>query len=164
MSCGVGHRLGSDLALLWLWHGLASGAPIGPLAWEILHALGVALKINQSINTQILESTPNTRNRLGAHDPPSVSAAWARQACGRAKPAPPMPTAIHFQGRGAESTQHAWGQHPGESAVGVVSLGPDAEAGGRVGARREPRQGPEAHGGMSWCLGHISQGGSGRLS
>ena len=28
-SCGVGHRCGSDLALLWLWYRLAAAAPIG---------------------------------------------------------------------------------------------------------------------------------------
>ena len=32
VSCGVGHRLGSDPALLWLWHRLAAAAPIRPLA------------------------------------------------------------------------------------------------------------------------------------
>ena len=34
MSCGVGPRLGSDPALLWLWLCLAAVAPIRPLAWE----------------------------------------------------------------------------------------------------------------------------------
>ena len=34
MSCGVGHRHGSNLALLWLWCGPAAVAPIQPLAWE----------------------------------------------------------------------------------------------------------------------------------
>ena len=34
MSCGVGHRHGSDLALLWLWHRLAAVAPMRPLDWE----------------------------------------------------------------------------------------------------------------------------------
>ena len=29
---GVGHRLGLDLALLWLWHRLAAVAPFRPLA------------------------------------------------------------------------------------------------------------------------------------
>ena len=33
MNCGVGRRHGSDLALLWLWHGPGSTAPTGPLAW-----------------------------------------------------------------------------------------------------------------------------------
>ena len=28
VSCGVGHRPGSDLALLWLWHRLVAAAPI----------------------------------------------------------------------------------------------------------------------------------------
>ena len=35
MSCGVGHRHGSDLALLWLWHRLVATVPIRPLAWEL---------------------------------------------------------------------------------------------------------------------------------
>ena len=34
MSCGVGCRYGSDLALLWLWRKLAAAPPIWPLAWE----------------------------------------------------------------------------------------------------------------------------------
>ena len=44
MSCGVGHRRGSDLALLWLWRRLAAMASIGPLAWEPPYAVGAALK------------------------------------------------------------------------------------------------------------------------
>ena len=42
MSCSVGRRCGSDLALLWLW--LVSVALIRPLAWECPYAVGVALK------------------------------------------------------------------------------------------------------------------------
>ena len=34
MSCGVDHRPGSDLALVWLWCRPAAVAPIQPLAWE----------------------------------------------------------------------------------------------------------------------------------
>ena len=44
MSCGVGLRLGSDLALLWLWCRPEATAPIGPLAWEPPYAMGAALK------------------------------------------------------------------------------------------------------------------------
>ena len=44
MSSGVGQRLGSDLALLWLWCRLAAVAPIRPLAWELPYAAGAALK------------------------------------------------------------------------------------------------------------------------
>ena len=43
MNCGVGHRCGLDLVLLWLWHRLAATAPIQPLAWEPPYAKGVAL-------------------------------------------------------------------------------------------------------------------------
>ena len=32
VSCGVGHRRGSDLVLLWLWCRPAAEAPIQPLA------------------------------------------------------------------------------------------------------------------------------------
>ena len=44
VSCGVGHRHGSDLALLWVWRRLAATALIGPLAWEPPCAKRVALK------------------------------------------------------------------------------------------------------------------------
>ena len=43
LSCGVGHRLGSDPALLWLWLWLwcrlAAVVLIRSLAWESPHAL-----------------------------------------------------------------------------------------------------------------------------
>ena len=44
MSCGVGHRCGLDLALLWLWCRLAATALIRPLAWEPPHAAGADLE------------------------------------------------------------------------------------------------------------------------
>ena len=46
MSCGVGCRYGSHLALLWLWRRLAT-APIRPLASEPPYATAVALKIQK---------------------------------------------------------------------------------------------------------------------
>ena len=52
MSCGVGRRRGSDLALLWLWHRPAATAPIRPLAWEPSPAMGMAL-----------ENTKNTKKK-----------------------------------------------------------------------------------------------------
>ena len=51
MSCGIGCRRGSDLALLWLWRRLAAADPICPLAWELPYAAGVALK-KQTINNK----------------------------------------------------------------------------------------------------------------
>ena len=44
MSCGLGRRYSSDLALLWLWHRLAATAPIRPLAWELPYTTSAALK------------------------------------------------------------------------------------------------------------------------
>ena len=44
MSYGVGHRHNSDLPWLCLWHRPAAAAPIGPLAWELPYAAGMALK------------------------------------------------------------------------------------------------------------------------
>ena len=44
MSCGVGRRHGSDLALLWLWCRPAAITLIRPLAWEPPRASGEALK------------------------------------------------------------------------------------------------------------------------
>ena len=50
MSCGVGHRNSSDLALLWLWHRPAATALIQPLAWELPCAMGAALKRQNNNN------------------------------------------------------------------------------------------------------------------
>ena len=44
MSCGVGHRCGSDPVVLWLWRRSAATAPIGPLAWGPPYTAGVALE------------------------------------------------------------------------------------------------------------------------
>ena len=44
VSCGVGHKHGSDPTLLWLWHRLAALAPIRPLAWEPPYAAGANLE------------------------------------------------------------------------------------------------------------------------
>ena len=44
MSCGVGHRCGLDLVLLWLWCRPVVTALIQPLAWEPPYAMGAALK------------------------------------------------------------------------------------------------------------------------
>ena len=44
MSCGVGRRLGSDPALLWLWHRQEATALIRPLAWDPPYATGAALE------------------------------------------------------------------------------------------------------------------------
>ena len=44
VSCGVGHRRGSDPSLLWLWCGPEATAPTRPLAWESPYAVGEALK------------------------------------------------------------------------------------------------------------------------
>ena len=43
MSCGLGHRCGSDLALLWLWRPEVA-APIWPLAQQLPHAVREAIK------------------------------------------------------------------------------------------------------------------------
>ena len=42
--CGIGCRHGSNPLLLWLWCRPAAIAPIRPLAWEPLYAMGTALR------------------------------------------------------------------------------------------------------------------------
>ena len=44
MSCDAVYRQDLDPTLLWLWCRSAATALIRPLAWELLHAKGVALK------------------------------------------------------------------------------------------------------------------------
>jgi len=48
MSCGVGHRCGSDPALLSLWCRPAAIALIRPLAWECSYAMGGAQEMTKS--------------------------------------------------------------------------------------------------------------------
>ena len=48
VSCGIGHRCGSDL-LLWLWCRPATAALIRPLAWELPYATGVSPKKENKI-------------------------------------------------------------------------------------------------------------------
>ena len=52
MSCGVGQSQVSDLALLWLWCRPAAAAPIQALPWELLYAMGTALKKNNNSNNK----------------------------------------------------------------------------------------------------------------
>ena len=42
VSCGVGHRHGSDpaLLLLWLWLWPVAAAPTQPVAWEFPYTVG----------------------------------------------------------------------------------------------------------------------------
>jgi len=49
MSCGVSHRCGSDLALLWLWHRLAAVTLIG-----LPYVVGVAPKSQKQTNKKKL--------------------------------------------------------------------------------------------------------------
>ena len=44
MRYGVGHRCGSNPALVVLWHRSVATAWIGSLAWEPPYAAGAALK------------------------------------------------------------------------------------------------------------------------
>jgi len=44
MSCGIGCRQGSYLALLRLWYRPAATALILPLAWKLPYATGTTLK------------------------------------------------------------------------------------------------------------------------
>ena len=44
MTCGVVHRHGSDLVLLWLWCRPAAAAAIQTPAWELPYATGAAIK------------------------------------------------------------------------------------------------------------------------
>ena len=57
VSCGVGHRLGLDLGLLWLWCRPAAAAPIQPRAWEPPYVACAALKMSKK------KTIPGERDR-----------------------------------------------------------------------------------------------------
>ena len=57
MNCGVGHRLGLDPELLWLWCRPVATALIRPLAWELPYAMG---GIKQKMKKQTKKTTKKT--------------------------------------------------------------------------------------------------------
>jgi len=68
VSCGVGHRCGSDLALLWLWRRLVATAPIRRLAWESLYAAGAALEKAKRQNKKQKTNNNNNNNKLSCSE------------------------------------------------------------------------------------------------
>ena len=66
MSCGVGHRHGSDLTLLWCRP--AAVAPIQPLAWEPPYATGAALKRQEQTNKKPQKQKNPKNTSLGESD------------------------------------------------------------------------------------------------
>ena len=59
---GVGHRLGLDPELLWLWCRPVATAPTGPLAWEPPHAAGAALEKGQKKKKKKKRRKTKTKN------------------------------------------------------------------------------------------------------
>ena len=76
MSCGVGHRCGSDLVLLWLWCMPVATAPIQPLAWEPPHAAGVALKRKKEKKESRVAMSCGVGHRCGSD--PELRWLWRR--------------------------------------------------------------------------------------
>ena len=56
MSCGVGHRGGSDPVLLRLWCRLAAMTPIGPLVWEPPYAADAAPPLQKKLYSLKIQS------------------------------------------------------------------------------------------------------------
>ena len=56
ISCGIGHRCGSDPVLLCLWRRPAASARIRPLAWKPPYATGAALKKKKKKKKKVLDS------------------------------------------------------------------------------------------------------------
>ena len=75
MSCSIGCRHGSDLALLWLWQRPVATALIQPLAWESPYAAGVALKRRKAKNENKKQKQTNKKPALGS-DPWSGNAIY----------------------------------------------------------------------------------------
>ena len=65
MSYSVDHRLGSDLALLWLWCRLAAVAPMGLLAREHPYAAVAVLKSKNKTRKGISDVSKKWQNTLG---------------------------------------------------------------------------------------------------
>ena len=76
MSCGVGCRLSSDPALLWLWYRPAAASLIRSLAWELPYAVGAALKSKKK-KKKVKMGVPLWLSRLSI-----LSLLWWGHCCG----------------------------------------------------------------------------------
>ena len=63
VSCGVGHRRGSDPTLLWLRRRALATAPIRPLAWEPPYAAGAAQEIATTTTTTKRQKTKKKKKK-----------------------------------------------------------------------------------------------------
>ena len=63
MSRGVGHRHGSDPALLWLWRRPAFVALIRLLAWELPYGVHAALKKRERERENVIIHDINVKCR-----------------------------------------------------------------------------------------------------
>jgi len=70
MSCGVGHKCGSSLVLLWLWPRLEAAALVRPPSLGTLHAMTSALKKTKN-------KTKQTNKKPIRHDL-SIAATWCQ--------------------------------------------------------------------------------------
>ena len=73
MSCGVGHRRGSDPALLWLWRRPVATALIRPLAWEPPYATGAAQEMAKRQNKNNNNKNPQWDVNIPANMPGILS-------------------------------------------------------------------------------------------
>ena len=69
MSCGVGHRCGSDPMFLWLWGRPVAVAPIRSLVWEPSYASSAALKKRQKKkkNIGVPVMAQHVKNLISSH-------------------------------------------------------------------------------------------------
>ena len=81
VTCGVGRRFSSDLALLWLWHSLAAVALIPPLAWELPYVAGTVLK-KQTERKKRKRKRRKKERKKGKIDSPPLSFLATPMACG----------------------------------------------------------------------------------
>ena len=112
MSCGVGHRHGSDPTLLWLWCRPAATAPIRPLAWEPPYAVGAALekKTKKKLTKTSVLTPPHF---LGPAEGVSKGASQSKTKGKRVKfKAQPQGSLAEDLKRGASSAEQAQDREP----------------------------------------------------
>ena len=64
VSCGVDCRHTRILVLLWLWCRLVAEAQLGPLDWELLYAVSVALKERERKRERERKKERNEKERM----------------------------------------------------------------------------------------------------
>ena len=121
MNCTIGHRRGSDLALLWLWRRPAAAALIRPQAWESPYTMGTHPPAAQKRAKKAAGVPPTLTRAPGGRARPRLPCPVQRQALGSVTGSG-IPGVLSALSPGPGGEQSGSALNPGDGGVGSTQM------------------------------------------